>query len=88
MQCRLCVTVSCYVNLEGDCVGFKTTSVTVRVLLTVGLGVAVSSVEKACHTSHYSSVLISFIHSGSFLARGLSHWPPLIQPPPSLQRVG
>lgn len=38
--------------------------------------------------SHYSSVLILFLRSGSFLAHGLSHWPPLIQPPSPLQRAG
>lgn len=38
--------------------------------------------------SHYSSVLILFFHPGSFLAHCLSHWPPLIQPPPPLQRAG
>lgn len=39
-------------------------------------------------TSHYTSVLILFCHSGSFLARGLSHWPLLIQPPPPPRRAG
>lgn len=77
-------------NLEGVCVGSKTESITLRVLLAVGLGVAVSSVEKACHASPSSTAPCPswFFIQVHFLARGLSYWPPLIQPPPPPQRAG
>lgn len=44
MQCRWAVTVSCVWELGRDCVGSRAASITVRVLLTVGLGV--SSIQK------------------------------------------
>lgn len=66
-------------NLEGVCVGSKTESITVSVLLAVGVGVAVSSVEKACHASSSSTASCS---SWFFI------WPPLIQPPCAPQRAG
>lgn len=65
-------------NLEGVCVGSKTESITVRVLLAVGLGVAVSSVEKACHASPSSTAPCPswFFIQVHFLA--LSYWPFLL----------